>query len=99
MALSNAWEQYFAECEVIAENNRVAVARKFEEVEAYHEKELTKVYPDSGVVFTRHEESLKDGYFVIWIGGASITHKTIKLAECGIAPLQLEDRPIRPDRY
>lgn len=99
MGINSAWEQYFAECEVIAENNKRAIEDKFQEVETYHEKELRKKYPDSGVVFTRHEESLKEGYFCIWIDNGTITHKNIKLSECGIAPLQLEARPIRPDKY
>lgn len=99
MALNNMWEQYFAEREVITANNQRLIEEKFREVEDYHEKELKKKYPDSGVVFTRHEEDIKEGRFCIWIDNGSITHKYINLADVGIAPLQLEAYPIRPDRY
>lgn len=43
------------------------------ECEAYTEKVLKKKYPECGVVFTRHAETIKAGYFTIWIDTGSGT--------------------------
>ena len=97
--LNNVWENYFAECEVVTRNNEAAVEEKFKEVLKYADNVLSKKYSDCGVVYNRHEENLKKGGFLIWIDNGTITHKWYTLAECGIAPLQLESYPIRPDKY
>lgn len=97
--MKSDWEQYFDEHRVIQERNAELVEEKFKECEAYVESVLKNQYPDCGIVFTRHADSIKAGYFTIWIGGASITHKNIKLEDCGIKPLELFDYPVRPDYY
>lgn len=63
----DAWYQYFAECEAVTDRNAELVEEKFKECEAYTEKVLKKKYPECGVVFTRHAEAIKAGYFTIWI--------------------------------
>ena len=95
----NAWEQYFTECEAITDRNAELVEEKFKECEAYTEKVLKKKYPECGVVFTIHAETFKAGYFTIWIDTGSVTHKSIKLEDCGIKPVELYDYPIRPDYF
>ena len=93
------WEQYFDEHRVTQERNAELVEEKFKECEAYVESVLKKQYPDCGIVFTRHADSIKAGYFTIWVDNGSITHKNIKLEDCGIKPLELFDYPVRPDYY
>lgn len=95
----NAWEQYFTECEAITDRNAELVEEKFKECEAYTEKVLKKKYPECGVVFTGHAEAIKAGYFTIWIDTGSVTHKSIKLEDYGIKPVELYDYPIRPDYF
>lgn len=95
----DAWYQYFTECEAVTGRNAELVEEKFKECEAYTEKVLKKKYPECGVVFTRHAEAIKAGYFTIWIGTGSVTHKNIKLEDCDIKPVELYDYPIRPDYF
>ena len=95
----DAWYQYFTECEAITDRNAELMEEKFKECEAYTEKVLKKKYPECGVVFTRHAEAIKAGYFTIWIDTGSVTHKNIKLEDCGIKPVELYDYPIRPDYF
>lgn len=89
----DAWYQYFTE------RKAELVEEKFKECEAYTEKVLKKKYPECGVVFTGHAEAIKAGYFTIWIDTGSVTHKNIKLEDCGIKPVELYDYPIRPDYF
>ena len=79
--------------------NKDAWYQYFKECEAYTEQVLKKTYPECGVVFTRHAEAIKAGYFTIWIDTGSVTHKNIKLVDCGIKPVELYDYPIRPDYF
>lgn len=95
----NAWEQYFTECKVVTNRNAELVEEKFKECEAYTKKALKKKYLECGVVFTGHVEAIKAGYFTIWIDTGSVTHKNIKLEDCGIKPVELYDYPIRPDYF
>lgn len=87
----DAWYQYFIECEAVTDRNAELVEEKFKECEAYTDKVLKKKYPECGVVFTRHAEAIKAGYFTIWIDTGSVTHKNIKLEDCGIKPVELYD--------
>lgn len=75
----DAWYQYFTECEAVTDRNAELVEEKFKECEAYTEKVLKKKYPECGVVFTRHAEAIKAGYFTIWIDTGSVTHKNITI--------------------
>lgn len=95
----NAWEQYFTVCRVVTENNSKAVEEKFKECESYVDRELKPLFGDCGIVYTKHEEAIKDGCFCIWVDRGSITHKTYKLKDVGIEPVQLETYPIRPDKF
>lgn len=88
----DAWYQYFTECEAVTDRNAELVEEKFKECEAYTEKVLKKKYPECGVVFTGHAEAIKAGYFTIWIDTGSVTHKNIKLEDCGIKPVLLHLR-------
>lgn len=97
MITSKDWEQYFDEVHVVIERNQELVKEKFKECEAYVDMVLKARYPDCGIVETNYEENLKDGFFLIWIDTGSITHKGIRLEDCGIEPLQLCDFPMRPD--
>lgn len=90
--------QYFTECEAVTDRNAELVEEKFKECEAYTEKMLKKRYPECGVVFTGHAEAIKAGYFTIWIDTGNVTHKNIKLEDCGIKPVELNSYPVRPDQ-
>lgn len=94
----DAWYQYFTERKAVADQNAELMEEKFKECEAYTEKVLKKKYPECGVVFTRHAEAIKAGYFTIWIDTGSVTHKNIKLEDCGITPVELNSYPVRPDQ-
>ena len=95
----NIWEQYFVTCDAITDRNNEAVEAKVQEVEQYVDQVLTKTYADCGLVYTNLRQDIKAGRFCIWIDNGVISHKTFTLKECSIQALQLEDYPIRPDRY
>ena len=78
--------------------NKDAWYQYFTECEAVTDKVLKKKYPECGVVFTRHAEAIKAGYFTIWIDTGNVTHKNIKLEDCGIKPAELNSYPVRPDQ-
>ena len=90
------WEEYFKEYEASQKKNAELIKAKFRECEAYTEKELKRKYPDCGIVYTRHEETIKAGYFMIWIDNGSISHKRIWLCDCGIQPLAPYSYPEKP---
>jgi|GEM_PF-1519518 len=93
---TDAYKKYMEERISIVLRNSEIMYKKLKECESYTEKVLKKKYADCGVVYNGYIEALKSGYFRIWIDNGVVTHKNIKLEECGIKPLKLEPYPVLP---
>lgn len=55
-------------------------------------------FTERKAVADQNAEAIKAGYFTIWIDTGSVTHKNIKLEDCGITPVELNSYPVRPDQ-
>lgn len=86
------YEKYMIDRKAVKVENDRRIEKKFAECEKWVADNLI----NSGCVYTKHAELLREQSFMVWIDrGNSISHKIYKLSECGIEPLVLLSYPVR----
>lgn len=79
-------EKYLENSRRIRENEK-RILEKFKECEKYVNEQLKQFYFDAEIVWTRHEEDIKQNRFYVWLGHKG--HKFIYFKAVGIEDIEL----------